>query len=381
MWAKGYRNFRHANQETNSAIEAYHCFLKTKFLCDRRRKGLRRMDWLIYTLLKRVELYYWNMSRLKKYGFINNYRLEHIIETSIEKAKHIPDDHCVPHDEIQNYYWVQSQSSLKKYLVVYSNQTFSSCDCPWAMRGNICKHVIKVSMLQGYGSTEIHQLARSEVNVDVANGGSPIMGPDDDIVEDQNIEIASNENFDPIINELDECDLGRCQEIFDRCNKKIQAVMVQPPHSISRALLMEELVDKFVADMDQRCIHNFDFSYNDNERTLKRRKSFLSPKKRSHQRQNKRALFPDLNVDAQAFESFNFPLTGRQRLRQSMNTMPIQGHHDASPSAFNVDPTKYKFPVVEGGRLKKKTLEEELEAMYANKNSSTVISGITSNTF
>ena len=144
---------------------------------------------------------------------------------------------------------------------------------------------------------------------------------------------------------------------------------------------MEELVDKFVTDMNQQCIHDFDFSYNDNERTLKRRKIFLIPKKRSCQRQNKRAFLPDLNVDAQTFGSFNFPLIGRQILSQSMNTMPIQGHHDASPSAFNVDPKKYKFSVVEGGRLKKKTLGEALEAMYANKNSSTVISGITSNTF
>ena len=62
------------------------------------------MDWLIYTLLKRVELYYWNMACLKKASFINNYRLEHMIETSIEKAKNIPDEHCVPHDDIRNCY-------------------------------------------------------------------------------------------------------------------------------------------------------------------------------------------------------------------------------------------------------------------------------------
>ena len=42
-------------------------------------------------------------------------------------------------------------------------------------------------MLQGYGSMEIHHLASLDVNVDVENGGSPIMGLDDDIVEYQNI--------------------------------------------------------------------------------------------------------------------------------------------------------------------------------------------------
>ena len=99
------------------------------------------MDWFIYTLLKRVELYYWNIACQKKAGFANNYKLEHMLETSMEKAKIIPDHHCILHADIQNSYWVQSQSSLKTYLVIYSDQGFSSCDYLWAMKGNFCKHV------------------------------------------------------------------------------------------------------------------------------------------------------------------------------------------------------------------------------------------------
>ena len=58
MRAKCYINFCHANQETNCSIESYHCFLKRKYLCDHRKESLQRMDWLIFTLLKRVELCY-----------------------------------------------------------------------------------------------------------------------------------------------------------------------------------------------------------------------------------------------------------------------------------------------------------------------------------
>ena len=189
----------------------------------------------------------------------------------MEKSKRIPIHHCILHVDIQNSYWVQSQSSLEKYLVIYSDQGFSSCDCLWAMKGNFCKHVIKIGMLHGdiNDSMDINHLAKFDVDIDITNSGSPIMQHDYDSVDDQNMSNARNETEEPIINEINNSDLGRCQEIFDRCNKKIQETMMQPPHSISKALLMEVLVDKFVVEMKNQCINDFEFKYNDNERTLK----------------------------------------------------------------------------------------------------------------
>ena len=58
MWVKGCREFPHANQEKNNAVESYHSYLKTAFLSDRRKKCARRMDWLFYTLLTTVETCY-----------------------------------------------------------------------------------------------------------------------------------------------------------------------------------------------------------------------------------------------------------------------------------------------------------------------------------
>jgi hypothetical protein len=76
MWVKGCRNFRHANQEMNNSVEAYHSLLKSKFLYDRRKKCARRMGWLLYMLLIHVELYYRFKDILKEEGYLNNHKKE-----------------------------------------------------------------------------------------------------------------------------------------------------------------------------------------------------------------------------------------------------------------------------------------------------------------
>eukprot|EP01018_Ginkgo_biloba_P014253 Gb_08179 [translate_table: standard] len=104
MWAKSYRDFPHANQETNSVIESYHGFFKTKYLCDHRRKSNRHMDWLIYTLLKRVKLYYWNTQNIKDVGFSTNFKLEEMKETSWSRAYNIPESDYSLHPTILGAY-------------------------------------------------------------------------------------------------------------------------------------------------------------------------------------------------------------------------------------------------------------------------------------
>ena len=81
MWVKGCRYFSHANQETNNAVESYHCYLKTKFLSDRRRKCSCKMDWLIYALLINVDPSYRFKEILRKGGYLNNYRKDKQLET------------------------------------------------------------------------------------------------------------------------------------------------------------------------------------------------------------------------------------------------------------------------------------------------------------
>ena len=145
MWVKGFRDFPHANQEANNAVESYHYYLKTKFLFDRRKKCSRRMDWLIYVLLINVEPFYRFKEILKREGYLNNYKKEKLLESSLERAKTIPDSDCFPHESISHAYWVRSQTTPdRRYLVTWYRPNFMTCDFPWAVRGNICKHAIKV---------------------------------------------------------------------------------------------------------------------------------------------------------------------------------------------------------------------------------------------
>ena len=115
---KGCREFPHANQETNNVVESYHCYLKTNFLSDRRKKCARRMDWLLYMLLTSVEPCYRFKEILKKEGYLNNYKKEKQFESSVEKARRIPDNDCFPHKSTTHAYWVRSQTNHnKRYLV------------------------------------------------------------------------------------------------------------------------------------------------------------------------------------------------------------------------------------------------------------------------
>ena len=63
----------------------------------------------------------------------------------MEKARRIPDSDYRPHESIFHAYWVRSQSKVdKEYLIIFHRKNFITCDCPWSIRGNICKHSIKV---------------------------------------------------------------------------------------------------------------------------------------------------------------------------------------------------------------------------------------------
>ena len=134
MWAKAYRNFPHSNQDTNNAIESYHGHLKQTYLCEKNNAYHRRVDWLIYVLMKNVELYYNHMQRLKEVGFIRPRKYEEQLNASKCKANQIPNEDCVADQESNNEYWVRSQNKDTHdtwYKVIHKGSNLHFCNCNW----------------------------------------------------------------------------------------------------------------------------------------------------------------------------------------------------------------------------------------------------------
>ncbi|GLJ18412.1 hypothetical protein SUGI_0326200 [Cryptomeria japonica] len=145
MWTKHFRGFSHANQETNASIESYHFQIKSRHLSDRSKKCTRRMDWLIHTLLHKVEPFYKNKRYLQLSGFLNNFKKERYYMTALERPKAIADAGCCPYGFLPDTYKIRSQTyRTKRYLVRKFGPNLHVCDCQWAKRGNTCKHVLKI---------------------------------------------------------------------------------------------------------------------------------------------------------------------------------------------------------------------------------------------
>ena len=134
----------HANQDTNAAVESYHANLKAILQTSRQKFDGRRVDWLIYHLLKDVLIHYWYAVQCKLFGFIKNGKAEGIVASAVIRAEEIPDEHVL-FDLDQDLAYVASQTTCGTIWVVTSpNSDWAQCSCPLGMRGNVCKHAVKV---------------------------------------------------------------------------------------------------------------------------------------------------------------------------------------------------------------------------------------------
>ena len=92
------------------------------------------MDWLIFSLLKRVEPFFVHQNYLKDSGFLTNWKKERYLESSLEKYRRISDNNVSPHDIVEGAYTVIIQTDRAKYYIV-STSTANGlvCDFPWAL--------------------------------------------------------------------------------------------------------------------------------------------------------------------------------------------------------------------------------------------------------
>lgn len=151
MWIRASRTMQVANQDTNGSIESYHGLLKSKFLSGRRTIHGRQIDWLIKGLVSQCHAYYWYQDTLKEAGFKRNFKIMDVVKNSVARALEIPDDHVGFYDDDPRHARVFSMTNQLRFYVVHNADIeWATCDCDWALRGNLCKHQVKVMMMVGF---------------------------------------------------------------------------------------------------------------------------------------------------------------------------------------------------------------------------------------
>ena len=148
MWVVGHRNLPYAGQDTNAAIESYHSNLKATLRASKGRAHGRRLDWVIYELTEEILSHYWYQAMRKQNGFVPNLKQEQFVINAVLKAREIPDSCVTLPIADDGPALVTSMNNPTKLYSVYSPDCeWGCCDCFWALKGNICKHQIKVLMI------------------------------------------------------------------------------------------------------------------------------------------------------------------------------------------------------------------------------------------
>lgn len=154
MWSTTLRNLPLASQETCAAMEFYHNQVKVRLLNEKDASVYQRADWLVDKLGTKVHSYFWLDEYSEKDHFARYWKDEWASGlTSWRKALNILDDDVVLEGRFAK---VIDQLNRDRIHVVWNpGSDFALCDCSWAVRGNLCEHVIKlVRMCRNKGYTK-----------------------------------------------------------------------------------------------------------------------------------------------------------------------------------------------------------------------------------
>ena len=84
----------------------------------------------------------------KQHGFVPNLKQEQFVINAMLKTREIPDSCVTLPIADDGPALVTSKTNPTKLYYVYSlDCEWGCCDCMWALKGNICKHQIKVLMI------------------------------------------------------------------------------------------------------------------------------------------------------------------------------------------------------------------------------------------
>lgn len=202
MWCQIFRNLDHCNQETTGSIEKYHGTLKVKFNCKvftlasgqnlsgmpsqhrlsrswaclainksltsqnidefsthicrwdrshlqgrfltgKQRLRGRRLDWLVHHTLTHVANDYLHMLHKKSVGAIYSSKMEAQITKSALNAMTIPEANITLPNAEDEMASIQN-ANHETYHIAEPGTANANCTCNWYIRGNTCKHVMKV---------------------------------------------------------------------------------------------------------------------------------------------------------------------------------------------------------------------------------------------
>ncbi|KAK9705525.1 hypothetical protein RND81_07G063700 [Saponaria officinalis] len=148
MWLSIMQTVPIASQEASGAIEAYHFKLKTKLYDDSHLGAFKRVDWLVHNLTAELHSSYWLDRYADEHDTFPKVKETYIASTSWHRALQIPDSAVYFPENIHLFAKIRSlKDNNVSHTVWNPGSEFAFCDCAWFLRGNLCKHVIKVNMM------------------------------------------------------------------------------------------------------------------------------------------------------------------------------------------------------------------------------------------
>ncbi|KAL5726857.1 hypothetical protein ACHQM5_000105 [Ranunculus cassubicifolius] len=147
MWVAALKSLPFTSQETCSAMELYHDKLKVLLSDEKNTSVYQRTDWLVNKLLTKTHSCFFLESYQCKEHFAPYTKAKWTSGlTSWGRSLEIPDSDVILEDD-RSAKVISQHCREKTYVVLNPGSEFSLCDCNWSEKGNLCKHMIKVSRM------------------------------------------------------------------------------------------------------------------------------------------------------------------------------------------------------------------------------------------
>ena len=107
----------------------------------------RRVNWIISALTKEMHGHFWYKGK-KENDLVDNKKMQNLVVTTLMKTCDIRDVDVALNVLPGNYALVIFFEHRHIVYIVHNlAEEWTMCNCVWALRGNICKHVVKIMFM------------------------------------------------------------------------------------------------------------------------------------------------------------------------------------------------------------------------------------------